>query len=75
MADDHTETIPLETVRAAVAKRVEELGSQTKAAQAWATTPQMVNMVVTGRRRPTETMLQDVGIEKFTSEISYRKKP
>ncbi len=75
MPQDTVEVVPLAEVRKMIRERVETLGGSTAAAKCWGVSLQMVSMVLSEKRNPTPSMLEDVGIEKIEPDVEYRRKP
>lgn len=68
--------LSLEEARVLVSARIRELGAPAAAKQ-YGCSLQMVHLVLGGKRRPSESMLEDVGLEAVTPppvEIRYRRK-
>lgn len=68
------ELITAETIGSLVSARAAELGSISDAAKVWKVSVQMVHMVINGRRRPSDSMLADMNLEKVRPDVCYRRK-
>lgn len=82
MSDDDTATEPRKEIltasecRAEIKARAKALGGVTAAAAKWDVSPQMVHMVIGGKRKPTRAMLKDLELREAPGPITYkRKKP
>lgn len=67
---DTPEKLTDEEVTALIVAKVAELGDVEKAAAHWGVTKQMVYMVRTGDRRPSEKMLADIGVKSVSVPAS-----
>lgn len=74
MDTDQTPILSADEVTALVRAKVAEHGSVAKAAADWGVTPQMVHMVVKGRRRPAPAMLEELQLEEVPTAVTYRRK-
>lgn len=58
-----------------IQKRIDELGSQSAYAEILGVSDAMVSSVVNGKKKPSKTMLDDLGYEKKRVSIyTYTKK-